>query len=575
MTNHHATITLGHSPRLVLPLLLALGCGDDTSETSTSETSTGSTTAAESLDTGATSIPSTTSDDGATTMPGSTATTETTTEGQDDALDRVLEYMGGAAALASLGAFEASAQGTRYVPGEGYMPGEPAMPANEFQHLTRYDLAGQRLRIAVDRTLVVFGLAVPQAYSEVVDGQLGAIDGSESLFGLPGGAMLSDRWASTLRQQQILHPHVLLREVASDPTLAQVLDPETIDGTLYDVIELSDPVAPLQLLADPTTGEPRMLITLENDPLYRDVELVASYDDWQPSDGAIPFPGHVTLARGGELLHDELRSQLALDPRLPADAFELPPDASPTYVAADAERGLRSHQFHQVFASIGIPADGIQSTVMPLEVAPGVWHLRGGTHHSLLVEQDGGLVLVEAPLYPERSEAIMEWIDATFPGQSITHVVVTHHHDDHGAGAREILAMGATLVVSTAAEEHWGEVLAAPSTIVPDALSESPVDVPIELVPEAMGTTLADATRPIEIYPVFNVHAVDLVMVLVDGVLFVADIYSPGNPPFPPGPSDLYQTILSHGLEGSITAIVGAHGYEVHSLAQLAAAAGA
>jgi len=60
-------------------------------------------------------------------------------------------------------------------------------------------------------------------------------------------------------------------------------------------------------------------------------------------------------------------------------------------IAAElAARGEAHHQFLQNFAALDFPRDGLQTEVVATELAPGVFHLTGGSHHSLAVEQADG-----------------------------------------------------------------------------------------------------------------------------------------------------------------------------------------
>jgi glyoxylase-like metal-dependent hydrolase (beta-lactamase superfamily II) len=557
---------------LGLAALLGIACGDDGGDPSPqtgTETDAGTVTSDGSATTSDPTASTTSTSEGSTG-----ATTGETTGGQDDALDRIYAFLGGRDALANLSGFELVLDGDRYVPGEGYGTDDPALPANTFAATVSADLEGDRLRVATERTLQFLFAGTEQSVTEIIDGDLGYIDGLESIFGFPSGDMLSDRWAAVRRQQFLLNPHLPLR-AALDGLEATVVGSETLEGTTYDVVEIEDAVAPLRIYADPLTGAPRRLHTLENDHLHRDVELVVTWDDWQDN-GVTAFPAHVTLSRAGALLLDEARTEVTVDPQYDDASFSFPPDADPVFVAEDADRGLHSHQFHLVFASIGIPQDGVQGLVTPIEVAPGIHQLAGGSHHSMVVEQEEGLVLVEAPLYPERSRALLAWAADQYPDKPITHLVVSHFHEDHSAGAREIVAHGAALIVGENAETFWEHILEAPSTIVPDALAENPTAVTTVLVPEGGTLVLDDPLRPVTVYSVANTHAEDLVMTVADdaGVAFIADIYSPGFPPFGPGPAELYASIVEHQLDDDITAIVGSHGFEIHTLEQLEDALG-
>lgn len=349
-------------------------------------------------------------------------------------------------------------------------------------------------------------------------------------------------------------------------------------GPAASLLEIEADVYPITLWVDPATDLVRRLTTLENAHLRRDVQLEVRYDDWQDTRSGVRFPGHVQLLLQGEVIHDETRTAFDTDPGFDAETFALPPQAAPALDPAEIARGERSHQHNQIFASIGIPVDGLQLQIVADEPAPGVHVLTGGTHHSIVVEQQSGLVLVEAPLYAERCEAILDWAQTELPGQSFSHVVVSHHHEDHAACARVLVAAGATLVIHEEAEAFFEEVLAAPSTIEPDALEKNPVvDPPILTVPAGGMLTLDDPTQPVAVYELPNTHAADLVLPFIPGpgVAFVVDLFNPGFPGGDPaGAAAILDAMAQHGIIDDVQLVAGGHGFGYATVADLEAAGG-
>jgi hypothetical protein len=113
--------------------------------------------------------------------------------------------------------------------------------------------------------------------------------------------------------------------------------------------------------------------------------------------------------------------------------------------------------------------------------------------------------------------------------------------------------------------------------VVPDALAENPVDVPVELVAIGGSFIIDDPVNPVGVYAITNnTHATDLVLAHVEAAeaVFTSDIYSPGLPGSPIGAGEFYDAIVEHGLDASVSAVLGGHGFEVHTLDQLEAAAG-
>jgi len=330
---------------------------------------------------------------------------------------------------------------------------------------------------------------------------------------------------------------------------------------------------PISLFVDRGTGEITDLETFENDFVEGDVKLAAHYAGWQAAGGGVAFPSDVVLTLNGQVWHTEHRDSVATAVALDDAQFAFPAGVSPSFVAADAARGARDSEFHEAFAGLGVPLDGLQTTIDAQQLAPGVWHLRGGTHNSLAIEQAAGVVIVEAPLYEARAQAIYAWVAANIPGKPITHVIATHHHRDHAGGLRTFVARGAKVVVGESVRRFFGSAFRAPHTIEPDELSTAPRHATILSVPADGELTLADATRPVRVLALDSSHAADMVVAYTPNqrVLFVSDLFSPGLPPNPAEAGEVRDAVQAHDL--AIDAIAGGHG-GVGTRADLDAAAG-
>lgn len=564
---------------VLLALSLAVtACGDDGSAAGES-----SSTASESSGTvGPTASDPTVVDtsDGASTATtstddGSSTAGESSTGASVTLLERVVAGLGGEAALIGLEAVELEVGGSRWASDEGVTPRESTVPASDYTATISIDVALAAMRLEQQRTLTFAGLGLPLSYAEIIAGQLGYVDGVDNLFGAPSAAMPSDRVASTVRQQQLFNPQLLVRAAIDDPSIATELGAQDYAGRPHELLQLEGTVRPIVLWVDSETDLVSRLTTLENNPLRRDVELEVVFDGWAASDGGVWFPGALTLSIDGHVIAEETRDAITTDVALDPALFELPDPGE--YVAADAARGERNHGFLQEFISVGIPLTGEQTFVAPVELAPGIWHLTGGTHHSMLVEQSDGLVLFETPLAESRCDALLDWIDDTLPGTTVTHAVVSHYHIDHAACARTLVARGATLVVGEGSEGLWTDVLAAPSTVEPDALELDPVaDPPIEFVPDDGAFTIDDEVRPVTVYDLPNPHSTDLVLPYAGGFGFVADLFSPGQPVQlfgPIGAQVVLDALELHGILGEVTAIAGAHGAGTATVAEVRAVA--
>lgn len=485
-------------------------------------------------------------------------------------LELATAFLGGRAAVEEISGYELTTSGSTFFENQGQLPLDGARETSAFTATVSVDLTVSGLRVDYVRSLQFFGgpsfTDGPQvAYSEVYNGQLGHIVGLDSVLGTGNVAMLTSRLVSGRKQHELRNPIDLIMRVVENSTLAGEAGEETFAGKSYKILEIADDIAPVRLWIDPADGRIDRVTTLVNDFLRRDVELTVTYADWQAYAG-IKFPKAVTMSINGVPVYNETRSEVQVNPTFDAQFFELPPENNATFDTELSDFGEHSHQWLQAFVSAGLSMDAPQLDVVSLELAPGVFMLTGASHHSMAVEQDNGVVIVEAPLNPARGEAIIEWASETFPGKAITHVIVSHHHEDHTGGLRAFVAVGATVVMHTSAHEFFRDVVfKAPSTLVPDSLAQTPTDPVFELVPADGSVILADSTRPVEVYTVATSHSADSVMIYIpsaDGrFLFQSDLYLPGNGGFSLNP-EWSQELLTElqGRSMLVDTLVGGHG---------------
>ena len=474
------------------------------------------------------------------------------TVAQEDPLAEVVAYLGGEEALAGLGVIEIEATGTRTAIDEG--PTAGALPGVDapYESTITIDVAGDRMRLDNVISTPNFGIQ-DRAIAEVIVGDAGFLDGQFNNFAPPGAIpMLPDRLESIVTHQQLLNPHLLVREALADPSVLTLGDEVALDGTTHHVLEVAHGDAtPITLYVDAETGQPTQATHTESDPLRRDSEVVVSYGDW--SSDPIPFPGTVTVTYDGLLSQEETRT-VSTDAAIDESMFAMPEgvEAAPVDPAL-TERGHVRHQHLQNLAGIGFPLDGQVATVTAQELAPGVHHLLGGSHHSLAVIQDEGVVIVDVPRDEVQAGAILDWVETAAPGLPVTHVVQSHHHVDHSGGFRSLVGMtGAAAVVGASAVPFYEqEVFGATSDLVP--VEGEPSEI-IGAPPE--GVTLESGTNPVHVHAFPNPHADDYMLVEAGGVLFLVDIYSPGTGGTVP--PELVEAVNGLGLE--VTTVAGGHG---------------
>ena len=224
--------------------------------------------------------------------------------------------------------------------------------------------------------------------------------------------------------------------------------------------------------------------------------------------------------------------------------------------------------------AVSVPPNVANARPAPINVtttmlAPGVVYLQGGTHHSVAIEFNDYIALVEAPLNQARTLAVFDTVRRMFPNKPIKYVVNTHNHFDHLGGIRTAFHEGATIITQAFNKDFYkNEVLSHDVwTLDPDRLSLYPPtewDEGYQFETVDSHYTLSDGTRNLDVlYVQGSPHAEGMVMAYLpkEKILIVADIYTPGAPmqATPPAAAvNLYDNIKGYKLD--VQTIVGLHG---------------
>jgi glyoxylase-like metal-dependent hydrolase (beta-lactamase superfamily II) len=196
-------------------------------------------------------------------------------------------------------------------------------------------------------------------------------------------------------------------------------------------------------------------------------------------------------------------------------------------------------------ADVAVPeairqASSPYAKVVNEKVADGVWYITGGTHHSVAIEMNDHLVLVEAPLNDERALAVLREVRG-LSSKPVKLVVNTHHHFDHAGGLRAVAGEDITILTHEANRPFFSRVLGSAATINPDHLARTGKKGAVEGVGDRQ--VLSDGTREVEIHHIAgNPHHDGMLMVYLpkERLLIQADAFTPGPanapPPTPPHP---------------------------------------
>ena len=179
-------------------------------------------------------------------------------------------------------------------------------------------------------------------------------------------------------------------------------------------------------------------------------------------------------------------------------------------------------------ASVTANPAPIVTRVDVTELAPGLWFLGGTTHNSLVVEQQSGVVIVEAPLNEERSDAVLAKVRELAPAKPIVAVINTHAHFDHAGGLRTYAAAGITVISLDRNIAFYQRAWKRPRTLSPDRLARSKRAAKFRGFTDKL--VLADGKHPIEIHAIEGSGHNDvfaLVYLPADKVLVEADAWTP------------------------------------------------
>ncbi len=411
---------------------------------------------------------------------------------------------------------------------------------------------------------------------EVSDGRLGYVTGDDG--GFPpagdGAPMPSSRVTARRKELTLMTPALLLQHAAAHRDQVHQVADEVWQGGRYHVLTIAGLdgwPAPARLFVDPVTSLPAKVDTREDDPVYGDALVEFAFHDWRPA-GVSLAPFGVTETLAGQVILDETRREVVDNPTLPTDEFQIPAGMGGSVDATSAAWGARSSEYLLRTQEYGFAGYvDVAMYAQPVPLATGVVHYQVGGYNSLAVELPSSILVVEAPLYESVSARVIADIHQRFPGKPIKHLVSTHFHYDHSGGIRAYAAEGAQLIVPIETADYYRAMLAAPHTLVPDALARAPRDVQVTAVGDRL--TIREGGRAVTVYDIAQSHSAGALVAYVDDarMLFTSDLYNPGglgpNPMQPERPyHDLYARELLRDLaalgfdEANLTTFVGGHG---------------
>jgi len=488
-------------------------------------------------------------------------------------VSRAVQAAGGADALAAVTTLSVRGTVREWEPEQSMAAGGEMRFACESAFEAVTDVGAGTTRIDWSRS---FAYPAPRAftYTEIVTPEAGYVAGidsngrtKQSLEARPPAHAMSGLRLAAAQRELRRGSAVLLLEMLKNPGRVVPVADVTMHGVAYPAVEYQAGGQTFTVLFDGATGLPAGIRTLDYDNIWGDVTYDLVLTDWQAT-GGVKVATTRRYELNGRLVSETKLTAVQINRTVSSDLLAIPETfkagaAKPATGVVPYQWVLR-RQFIGTYLDSDAPSYDTRaiSGLRLVELAPGVQHAVGGSHHSLVVEMRDSLIVFDSPVSDWQSNWLLGALRAKYAGKPVKYLVLTHHHMDHTGGLRAYAAQGATIIVGKGNGEHFRRVLAAPFTRNPDLAARDLSRTPI--VEVADRHVITDGQREVHAYRIDNPHAEGLLIGYVpDAHLgFATDIWSPGAGPLPdklnPALAALVAGVKKAGIEP--TRFAGGHG---------------
>ena len=317
--------------------------------------------------------------------------------GQAQTLQDVATALG----AANLKSIEIQGSGVTFQVGQSQAPGMPwpQFNAKSFARLVNYDTASLR-----EEAVRIRALEPPRGGGAYVRGeqrQIFALSGDHAWNVVADAAVPAPITLADRQFQLWSTPHGIVK--------AALAGRGTMQGRTIAF------AVPGRFKATATVDAANLIekvdATLTN-PVLGDMPVTVSYADYRDF-GGVKFPTKIRQTYGGfpalDITVTDVRPNVAAEIQVPDNVRQAP---------------------------------NPYTRVTSQKVADGVFYITGGTHHSVAIEMQDHVIVVEAPLNDARALAVLAEVRNLIPNKPIRYVVVSHHHFDHSGGVRAVRGRG-------------------------------------------------------------------------------------------------------------------------------------
>ncbi len=263
----------------------------------------------------------------------------------------------------------------------------------------------------------------------------------------------------------------------------------------------TSPAVPVRILLNAWTKLPSAVEwsrSLPYDNFWRvwgDFPQRMVYTMWSLQPGGLTYPLQWDLERDGKPYHMRTLYKVEFNPTVPADMFAIDDDVKKQF----EERKP---------AMIAGPPLGKPQPLIEghddLVQFVGAWN-------SAIIRQPDGLVILESPIGPIYSQALMAEAKKRFPNVPIKALITTSDAYPHFAGIREYVAAGVPVYATDLNKGTLTRAVNAPFKQNPDTLAKSPK--PAKFTWVSSKTVVGTGPNRLELYPIRNSSGERMMMV--------------------------------------------------------------